>query len=877
MKARSRALLLPLTAALICATDGATKRAVSFDLGFIVREAKCSQQLIPAAKDYDDARRTYHMKDGSFASAAAHEGCCVLDRATGMMELLYSLQKCRHYKAGKPEVADPRLKSPLLPQARSSPCYAGALEELLREWPKCCHHHGRAAHTPGATRLWQRVTHGAAQLSTCMAVTRQLDERARTGGLTAVYDSCVSATNAQMQRGQPASAPQSRQGDSKTGGTPPECVRAAVAVVDIIETALQGAQKLYYGDENLLDPRDVTPSAHALLHLCDGVPRVSGATLRKMTAALRGGSRPSTDAAAATMEAAAPLVKGQAPLQVGCAARIEKFLMHNLGRKEYGQISSQGAMTTATIDTGVAQLKARTCKRETGISCAFFDCPTKTKAACTAPAPGHGGVMLSPGRHIFSGLATEQVELTASAAAHVNLDGGKSFTLGMWIRTSVGGPLLGHALPGRAATAWCPGSSVLAVWSDGLLHFSAFSKGGCNGDFEEPARSCADARSDTRVDDGAWHHVLVAYDAATEHVQLFVDGRPDGVSRHIPVLRRRAHEASEQGLVMKVGFASARFPPPPHFAGTIADVAAWPEVAMPAAAVWEEYVRGKGGAAHSTGVVGGPASTCTCAPGWCAVPAKGGGETLACEPVAAENKEAAEQLKRIASEKASKAEVLKAALARRYHAKLAALHPTRERLAKMASSDEAGPMPVLSDVQREQRRAAEAANKKMQVREALFKRQVAAGLLTAKCATGHKRVRLNGGLGWRCVIDEATVERRGKGKRLTKERHRAALLAAQNRGREAELQAVLFTDRRATKAQRARAQKELDELESGASDGSDDYEEHAREEIDAEHGIGGSDSPPSKPKPKWTGSAADFKEATRIAYMRAHMHTHTHI
>ena len=91
---------MALMLALVLSIAADARRPVSFDLGFIVREAKCSQQLIPAAKFYDDARITYHMHDGSFVSPAAHEGCCVLDRATGMMELLYSLQKCKAYKAG---------------------------------------------------------------------------------------------------------------------------------------------------------------------------------------------------------------------------------------------------------------------------------------------------------------------------------------------------------------------------------------------------------------------------------------------------------------------------------------------------------------------------------------------------------------------------------------------------------------------------------------------------------------------------------------------------------------------------------------------------------------------------------------------------------
>ena len=637
---------------LLLSLPAASGRAVSFDLGFIAREAKCSLQLIPSAKYYDDAKLTYRMHDGSFVSPAAHEGCCVLDKAMGMMELLYSVQKCKAYKAGAPPAADPRLRSPLLPQARVSPCYAGGLAELLREWPKCCHHHGRAVRPPGAQRLWQRVTHGSAKLTTCMDVTRQLDERARFGGLTAAFGACVAATNARAEEkqarargwrgGAPVDDVAGREAsvadlevERERSGAPVECVRAAMTVVDIIAAALKGARRLYYGE--LQDPRDVTPSAHALLHLCDGVPNAGSAALRSIGAKLRDlmkkerQRRRQHDEAAAEAEGREPASGGASgedggggggnvALQVGCAARIERFLEHQLGRKGFtmdaGAVtadalsspspaspsspslpsSSPSAGSSSSVETGVELLKAKTCDIHLGVGCAFFDCPTATRALCAAPPPGHGGVVLTVGRRAFAGLAAEMVDLpsadpTVNGKGGIDLSGGVSFSLGLWLRTSAGGALVGRALPGAAASAWRPGATAFAVWTDGLLHFTGFSKNGCNGDFQEPHYSCTDARSNSRVDDGKWHHALVAYDAASAKVALYVDGRADGVVRRMPDLRRRAREAAAKGFVTKVGFVSARFPPPPHFDGTIADIVGWPQVALPPAAVWEEYER----------------------------------------------------------------------------------------------------------------------------------------------------------------------------------------------------------------------------------------------------------------------------------------------
>ena len=123
-------LIAPLAAYAHCAPVA--------DLTFITHEAKCEAQLIPVARFYDEAKEKYHMKDGSFTSAEAHEGCCVLDKGIALMELLYSIQKCHSYKthedartAHKNEPA--ALRSPYMPQAQIAPTGSPRASEVASE------------------------------------------------------------------------------------------------------------------------------------------------------------------------------------------------------------------------------------------------------------------------------------------------------------------------------------------------------------------------------------------------------------------------------------------------------------------------------------------------------------------------------------------------------------------------------------------------------------------------------------------------------------------------------------------------------------------------------------------------------------------------
>ena len=247
---------------------------------------------------------------------------------------------------------------------------------------------------------------------------------------------------------------------------------------------------------------------------------------------------------------------------------------------------------------------------------------------------------------------------------------------------------------------------------------------------------------------------------------------------------------------------------------------------------------------------------CVCRSGWCASKGKrgsGGGSPggRVCEPVAAEHKAAALQLRRIASEKQEKKVAVERVLARRYRARLnnAASGTGITGSGSGGGNSGSGRKWTVPALLRERRQAAEVANKKMQAQEALFKRQVATKVLAATCPQGKKRVKLPWGLGWRCVENEATAERKGKGKQ---QRHRKKPAPSAVGLRKA-----------------ARARKALAELQGfasdgdsggdggGGKDGSDQYEEQERKQIDEEHGIGGGDP-----------------EADRIAYMHAHMHSH---
>ena len=173
----------------------------------------------------------------------------MLDKGIAFMELLYSIQKCHSYKTHEDARTAHRnepaaLRSPYMPQAQIAPCYAGALDEILTELPGCCHRAGVSAEP-------------------CIAAIERLQSRAQTTGLAAAYRQCVQLEDARASN----AALDAR-------AVKGACLRAAAAVVDTVWHVLRGARGLYLG--HLRDPRDITPSAFALMHMCDEIHPVRG-------------------------------------------------------------------------------------------------------------------------------------------------------------------------------------------------------------------------------------------------------------------------------------------------------------------------------------------------------------------------------------------------------------------------------------------------------------------------------------------------------------------------------------------------------------------------------------------------------------------------
>ena len=67
----------------------------------------------------------------------------------------------------------------------------------------------------------------------------------------------------------------------------------------------------------------------------------------------------------------------------------------------------------------------------------------------------------------------------------------------------------------------------------------------------------------TRVDDGRWHEVALAYRSDSGEIRLFVDGKSDGRTGHLQ------REAPLDDAVVRIGHTAANFPEPSSFEGQI--------------------------------------------------------------------------------------------------------------------------------------------------------------------------------------------------------------------------------------------------------------------------------------------------------------------
>ena len=68
-----------------------------------------------------------------FTSGVDHQGCCVLDKALGMLELLWAVDKCHKYEARTETIGS---SGAFHNEIR--PCYNNAAQQLLADVRSCC-------------------------------------------------------------------------------------------------------------------------------------------------------------------------------------------------------------------------------------------------------------------------------------------------------------------------------------------------------------------------------------------------------------------------------------------------------------------------------------------------------------------------------------------------------------------------------------------------------------------------------------------------------------------------------------------------------------------------------------------------------------------
>jgi putative heme-binding domain-containing protein len=71
------------------------------------------------------------------------------------------------------------------------------------------------------------------------------------------------------------------------------------------------------------------------------------------------------------------------------------------------------------------------------------------------------------------------------------------------------------------------------------------------------------AQANTRIDDGAWHEIVMTWQASDGSVQFFVDGKPSGQPRRLRPKNKLAEE------VARIGFTNADFPEPSRLKGQL--------------------------------------------------------------------------------------------------------------------------------------------------------------------------------------------------------------------------------------------------------------------------------------------------------------------
>lgn len=156
----------------------------------------------------------------------------------------------------------------------------------------------------------------------------------------------------------------------------------------------------------------------------------------------------------------------------------------------------------------------------------------------TADDPGEGPWF--DGKHYVS------VNIDGKKGSKLNLYD-KDFTILARIKTRKDGVIFAKTEPGPK---WVPDGKAMFI-RGGRLTYDIGWVGAVSGG--------------TRIDDHRWHTVAAVYEAESEKLELWVDGKRDGTGRLTPSDRVSKHE-------VRIGFSAPNFPPKPNFEGAIEDV-----------------------------------------------------------------------------------------------------------------------------------------------------------------------------------------------------------------------------------------------------------------------------------------------------------------
>jgi len=310
------------------------------------------------------------------------------------------------------------------------------------------------------------------------------------------------------------------------------CRRAAHASVRVISALLGAADKLYKESA-----RDVTPASATMLTLCADVK--------------------------------------------DCSSRIKMFLGQNLGHAKL-------VVPAASDAPWVSDPSG--CSRDVKLNCGFFDCPSITRAVCSAEIPSRHAVVLGRGTQHLGGTVDFRVPPSKQALSFA----APQWSITAWVKTSKPGTIVSKVSPSHTWAAPPHGANkALVITHDLKLRFTG-----------SGMLATLGLQSKSVVGDGKWHSVALTYSSAFGAsgggLSLWIDGH-----RESGPLKARL-PADPPAAVVKIGFAAEDFGP--YLDGTLGDLIYW-KVHLDADKIKQEAQAQPGGNRE-----------CFCPPRMCAVP-----------------------------------------------------------------------------------------------------------------------------------------------------------------------------------------------------------------------------------------------------------------